>query len=111
VLAAMAEEGAEALLAPDRRRLSECMFLGGLTFQDIAVWNPDPWPENHHELVATLNPGDQRPMLLATMSRAQAVRIAGHFAEAREIETSSFQTHKGRIFGYSIWVVQGFKDY
>ncbi|MEM6662432.1 MAG: hypothetical protein AAF666_09670, partial [Pseudomonadota bacterium] len=111
VLAAMGEEGAEALLSNDRRRLSECMFLGGLTFEDIAVWNPDPWPENHHELVATLQPGDQRVMILATMTRSSAEAVSRRFDEAREIETGRFTTHKGREFSYSIWAVQGFRDY
>ncbi len=110
-LAAMAEEGAEVLLSNDRRRLSECMFLGTLTFQDIAVWNQDPWPENHHELVATLQAGDHRRMILAVMDRAGAEYIARNFEDAAEIDSGTFQTHKGRNFGYSIWVVQGFKDY
>ncbi|MEM7667648.1 MAG: glycosyltransferase family 39 protein, partial [Pseudomonadota bacterium] len=56
-LGVMAEEGAEILLSDDRRRLSECMFLGGLGWDEVAVWNPDLIPENHHELVATLYPG------------------------------------------------------
>ena len=34
-LGQMAEEGAEILLSDDRRRLSECMFQGGLTFDEI----------------------------------------------------------------------------
>ncbi|MEM7059797.1 MAG: glycosyltransferase family 39 protein [Pseudomonadota bacterium] len=111
VLAAMAEEGAEVLLSNDRRRLSECMFLGTLTFQDIAVWNQDPWPENHHELVATLQPGDHRRMILAVMDRRGAIYIARRFEEAREIESGTIRTHKESQAGYSIWVVQGFKDY
>ena len=111
VLAAMAEEGAEVLLSDDRRRLSECMFLGTLTFQDIAVWNDDPWPENHHELVATLQPGDHRRMILAVMNRDGALYYIKQFESAREIESGSIPTHDGRAFGYSIWVVEGFKDY
>ena len=67
VLGVMAEEGADAILSNNRRRLSECMFQGQLLWQDIAVWNPDPWPENHHELVATLEPGDERVLVLAVM--------------------------------------------
>ena len=110
-MSVMAEEGAEAILSNDRRRLSECMFLGQLLWQDIAVWNPDPWPENHHELVATLNPGDERPMILVTMARETAERYASHFEEAREIETGTIQTHADARFGYSLWFVQGFRDY
>ena len=110
-LAAMAEEGAEVLLSEDRRRLSECMFLGGLTFDDIAVWNPKRWPENHHELVASLEPGDDRLMVLATLTRDGAHHIADRFQEAREIETATVQTHADRHFGYSVWVVRGFKGY
>ena len=110
-LAAMGEEGAEVLLSNDRRRLSECMFLGGFGFEGIAVWNPDLNPKNHHELVATLFPGDERVMLLAVMSAETARKIARHFDEAREIETGEFQTHEGRSFTYAIWAVQGFKGY
>ncbi len=107
----MAEEGAEVLLSDDRRRLSECMCLGELTWDDVAVWNPDLIPENHHELVATLRPGDQRPMLLAVMSPEDAREIAGRFVEAREIETGAFRTHADRSFGYSLWAVRGFRGY
>jgi len=110
-LAAMSEEGAEALLSDDRRRLSECMFLGALSWDDIAVWNPDPWPENHHEMVATLQPGDHRPMVVAVMTRAAGAAMAKHFDESREIETGSIETHAGRSFGYSLWFVRGFRDY
>ena len=110
-LAAMGEEGAEAILSNDRRRLSECMFLGQLLWQDIAVWNPDPWPENHHELVATLQPGDERVLVLATLSRETAADIANHFEEAREVESGTIRTHSDAAFGYSIWVVKGFRDY
>lgn len=110
-LAAFAEEGAEVLLSNDRRRLSECMFLGGLTFEDVAVWNPDLLPKNHHELVASLVPGDQRPMLLAVMHTPSAEAIAARFETAREIDAGTFQTHQGRAFGYAIWFVQGFRGY
>ena len=110
-LAAMGEEGAEVLLSNDRRRLSECMFLGGFGFEGIAVWNPNLNPKNHHELVATLFPGDERTMLLAVMSEDVARAIASRFEDVREIDTASFQTHDGRSFTYSIWAVQGFKGY
>ena len=110
-LAAMGEEGAEVLLSNDRRRLSECMFLGGFGFEGIAVWNPDLNPKNHHELVATLFPGDERVMILAVLSEEVAQQISSHFEDAREVESASFQTHDGRTFTYAIWVVQGFKGY
>ena len=111
VLAAMDEHAVEVVLSNDRRRLSECMFLGGFGFEGVAVWNPDSFPNNHHELVSSLDPGDERLMLLATMSEASAREIAAKFEDAREIESGTFQTHKGREFGYSIWLVQGFGDY
>jgi hypothetical protein len=110
-LGLMAEEGAEILLSDDRRRLSECMFYGGLTFDDIAVWNPDLAPANHHELVSTLRAGDERPMLLAVMSPEAARSIARHFDDAHEIETGTVQTHSGSQFLYAIWFVQGFRGY
>ena len=110
-LAAMAEEGAELLLSNDRRRLSECMFLGGFGWQEIAVWNPDLAPSNHHELVSTLRPGEDRPALLAVMSADTAREIAARFDDAREIEAGQFATHADRAFGYSLWIVQGFRGY
>lgn len=110
-LGQMAEEGAEIVLSDDRRRLSECMFYGGLTFDEIAVWNPDLIPQNHHELVSTLRPGDERPMLLAVMSPVAAESIARHFEDAREIETGTIQTHSDSDFTYAIWFVQGFRGY
>ncbi|MEM6932659.1 MAG: glycosyltransferase family 39 protein [Pseudomonadota bacterium] len=108
-LGVMAEEGAEILLSDDRRRLSECMFLGGLSWDEIAVWNPDLIPENHHELVATLYPGDDRVMLLALLGPGG--RIAQQFEEAREIEAGRFATHSDRQIGFSLWVVEGFRGY
>ncbi|MEM6354485.1 MAG: hypothetical protein AAF844_02230, partial [Pseudomonadota bacterium] len=108
-LAAMAEEGAEVMLSTDRRRLSECMFLGGLGWDAIAVWNPDIVAENHHELVATLMPGDQRPMLLAVLKGADEIPAA--FEEARRIDGGSFRTHRDREHAYELWFVQGFTDY
>jgi hypothetical protein len=108
-LGVMDEEGAEVLLSDSRRRLSECMFLGTLGWDRVAVWNPDRLPDNHHELVATLQPGDQRPMLLAVLGRGE--EIARRFEEAREIETDRFATHADREFTYSLWMVQGFEGY
>ena len=111
-LAVMAEEGADVLLSADRRRLSECMFLGGLTFDQIAVWNPDLIPKNHHELVATLRPGDHRRMVLAVMGDATtAQQIARHFEEAHEVETMTFRTHSDRSYSITLWAVEGFRDY
>ena len=109
VLGAMAEEGAGVLLSDNRRRLSECMFYGGLGWDRVAIWNPDGRPDNHHELVATLAPGDQRQMLLVV--RRGAAAIAHHFDKAREIESGAVATHIDRAVPFSIWVVRGFKGY
>jgi len=109
VLGAMDEEGAGVLLSDNRRRLSECMFYGGLGWDEVAIWNPDLAPDNHHELVATLQPGDQREMLLVVRRGAEA--FAHHFDEAREIESGSLETHIDRAVPFSIWVVRGFKGY
>ena len=106
---AMSEEGATVLLSDDRRRLSECMFLGGLGWDEIAVWNPDLVPENHHELVATLRPGDDRLMLLATLHDPSAMVAA--FDEARAIDSGQFRTHKDRSFKFYLWAVKGFRGY
>lgn len=110
-LGAMAEEGADALLSTDRRRLSECMVLGGLGWDRVAVWNPDLLPDTHHELVATLQPGDDRRLLLAVVGRADAAEIAGRFEEAVEIETGEIRTHADRTYPVALWVVEGFRGY
>ncbi len=111
-LAAMDEAAADALLATDRRRLSECMVLGTLGWDRIAVWNPDLIPNTHHELVATLQPGDDRRFLLALLGAPEAAAaIAGRFAEAEEVDAGRFATHADRSYAYSLWVVQGFEGY
>jgi len=109
VLGTMGDEGAAVLLSDNRRRLSECMFYGGLGWDEVAIWNPDLAPDNHHELVATLQPGDQREMLL--VARRGAAAIAHHFDEAREIESGALETHIDRAVPFSIWVVRGFRGY
>ncbi|MEM8821093.1 MAG: glycosyltransferase family 39 protein [Pseudomonadota bacterium] len=108
-LAAMAEEGAEVLLSNDRRRLSECMFQGGIGWDEVAVWNPKISAQNHHELVATLMPGDARPMLLAVLRGVGDIPAA--FEEARPIDTGSFATHRDRSYNYELWFVRGFRGY
>jgi 4-amino-4-deoxy-L-arabinose transferase-like glycosyltransferase len=109
VLGTMDEEGAAVLLSDNRRRLSECMFYGGLGWDEVAIWNPDLAPDNHHELVATLRPGDQRGMLLVV--RRNATAMAHHFDEAREIDSGSLETHIDRSVPFSIWAVRGFRGY
>ncbi|MEM8699781.1 MAG: glycosyltransferase family 39 protein [Pseudomonadota bacterium] len=108
-LAAMNEEGAEVLLSNDRRRLSECMFLGGLGWDDVATWNPDLTPKNHHELVSTLYQGDERQMLLATMGPGDA--IAARFDQAERIDNGQFETHSDRQGSFDLWRVSGFRGY
>ena len=108
-LGTMAEEGAQVLLSNDRRRLSECMFEGGLTWDEVAIWNPKLNASNHHELVATLRPGDERPMVIAVMDGAE--QMAAQFDEAYEIDAGSFRTHSDRETPYRLWFVQGFRGY
>jgi hypothetical protein len=85
------------------------MFYGGLGWDEVAIWNPDLAPDNHHELVATLQPGDQREMLLVVQH--DAVAMAHHFDEAREIDSGSLETHIDRSVPFSIWAVRGFRGY
>ena len=105
----MDEEGSEVLLSDNRRRLSECMFYGGLGWDAVAIWNPDGRPGNHHELVAALRPGDQRQMLLVVERGAAA--LAHHFEAAREVDSGFLETHIDRSVAFSIWAVRGFKGY
>jgi len=108
-LGVMAEEGVDVLLSNSRRRLSECMFLGTLDWDRVAIWNPDRMSANHHEMVASLQPGDDRAMLLAVLG--DGASIAQRFAEAREIETDRVATHGDRSYRYALWVVRGFEGY
>jgi len=108
-LGTMAEHGVEVMLSNNRRRLSECMFLGALDWDRIAVWNPDLAPKNHHELVSTLHAGDSRQMLIAVHGGAR--EMARQFEEATEIETGRFATHRDREVGFALWLVRGFKGY
>jgi hypothetical protein len=109
VLGTMSEEGVGVLLSDNRRRLSECMYYGGLGWDEVAIWNPDAAPANHHELVATLYPGDQREMLLVVKRGAEV--MVDKFEEAREIESGLLETHIDRSVPFSMWVVRGFRKY
>jgi hypothetical protein len=109
VLGTLGDEGAGVLLSDNRRRLSECMFYGGLSWDEVAAWNPDDAIDNHHELVTRLQPGDQRQMLLVV--RRGGAQIAHHFDEKREIDSGMLETHIDRSVPFEMWVVQGFKGY
>ncbi len=110
-LTAMEAEGADALLSNDRRRLSECVFQGALPLSEIAVYEPDPAPNNHFEFRARLAPGDDRLLLLAVESPEAAERIAERFESAIPLGTGAFRTHADRETGYALWLVEGFRGY
>ena len=109
VLGTMAEEGAEVLLSDKPDRLSECMYYGGLSWDEVAIWNPRGQRRSHHDLASSLQPGDARAMLLVT--QGDPGPIAGQFAEAREIDQGGIETHKDRTFPFRIWSVEGFGGY
>ncbi len=110
-LAALEGEDADALLSNDRRRLSECMFEGGFSLSDIAVYDPDGVPSNHYEMTSRLEPGDPRRMILAVQNPELAARIAERFEQAELMDEGSFATHSDAATSYAIWVVQGFRGY
>ncbi|MEO0682035.1 MAG: glycosyltransferase family 39 protein [Pseudomonadota bacterium] len=110
-LNAMESEGASVLLSNDRRRLSECQFQGGLTFEDVAVHSPDPIANNHVEFRSRLTEGDDRPMVLIVESAAQAAEIAALFETAEPLGEGYFATHADREVGYALWYVEGFGGY
>ena len=105
----MAERDAEVLLSTSADRLSECMFRGGLAWQQVAIWNPELRPGNQHELVGTLREGDGRRMILALT--ADGASIPARFAEATAIGQGEIVTHRGRSAPYRLWLVQGFQGY
>lgn len=109
VLGVMADEGVGIMLSDNRRRLSECMFYGGLGWDEVAIWNDGAEPGNHHELVASLQPGDNREMLLVVQRGGR--RMAGRFEEQREVDSGAIETHIDRSVPFEIWVVRGFKGY
>ncbi|MEC9434104.1 MAG: glycosyltransferase family 39 protein [Pseudomonadota bacterium] len=110
-LSAMEGEGADALLSNDRRRLSECLFQGGLDFTDAAIWDPDGRVSNHFEFRSRLEPGDARLFLLAVEGEALGEDIAGRFLSAEPLGTGEFRTHEDRAVSYSLWLVEGFEGY
>ncbi len=110
-LSAMEGEGAQVLLSNDRRRLSECLFEGGMDFKDVAVWDPDGVPSNHFEFRSRLEPGDDRLMLLAVESERQGQEIADRFAWAVPVGSGQFATHADRSVTYTLWAVEGFEGY
>lgn len=111
-LGAMEAEGAEALLSNDRRRLSECLFVGGLGFGDAAIFRPGAEaPRNHFEFRSRLKAGDRRLMVLAVEGEAEAERIARHFEGATFLGSGRIPTHADRDAGYALWLVEGFAGY
>lgn len=111
VLPAMAEEGADALLTDDRRRLSECIWLGGLAAGEFAVWNPGGGAANHYEMIASLAAGDERRFLLLMEGEGRADPLLDRFATADHVETLRFATHADREFVFELWIASGFQGY
>ena len=51
-------------------------------------------------------------MVIAVMGNSSVgAKIARQFDEATEIETARFPTHANREYTYTLWVVEGFRDY
>jgi 4-amino-4-deoxy-L-arabinose transferase-like glycosyltransferase len=110
-LTAMEAEGADALASNDRRRLSECLFYGGLDFEDAAIWDPDGAPSNHFEFRSRLEAGDDRLMVLALNARRGTQAILSRFETAQPLGEGRFATHSDRAEPWSLWLVQGFRGY
>ncbi|MFT6772333.1 MAG: hypothetical protein ACJA1L_000037 [Paracoccaceae bacterium] len=108
-LAGMETEGADALLLTDRRRLAECMFLGELTMQEVAIVNEDGHIDNHFEMAAPLRPGDDRAFVLIAENAEQAEALAAGFEEAEFIGEGGFATHADRAVSWVMWRLEGRK--
>lgn len=106
---AFRNEGAAVMLSNSRHRLSECMWENGLDWNEIAVWNPELAPSNHHELVSTLRAGDDRRMILAV--KGEGARVASRFERSRLLERSEIRTHGNRTEPFELWFVQDFRGY
>jgi hypothetical protein len=106
-LAAMETESADALLMVDRRRLSECMFLGGLAMGEVAIVDTDGHVDNHFEMAAPLKPGDLRAFILIAENAEQAADIASGFKDAAFIGEGGFATHADRAVSWVLWRVEG----
>jgi hypothetical protein len=106
-LSAMESEGADALLMMDRRRLSECMFLGQLGMGDVAIVDMDGHIANHFEMSAPLRRGDPRAFILIGENAEQTAAIAAGFADAEFIAEGGFATHADRAVSWVLWRVEG----
>lgn len=107
---AMEVTGVEILVSNNRRRLAECMWHGGFGVEGIAVWNPSGEVHNHYEMVASLQEGDAREMLLIVQN-AKGGKIAAAFAESELLEEGKDQIFVDRAHPYQIWRVKGFEGY
>jgi len=110
VLQEMEKTGIAVLVSDNRRRLAECMWYGGFGEERIAVWNPDGVPNNHYEMVASLQAGDDREMLLIVQHHGGA-EIARAFSESMLLEEGEDQVYADRAHPYQIWRVRGFLGY
>ncbi|MFT6061535.1 MAG: hypothetical protein ACJAVR_001587 [Paracoccaceae bacterium] len=106
-LSAMENEDADALLMVDRRRLSECMFLGQLGLDDVAIIDMDGRVDNHFEMAAPLRPNDPRAFILIAENAEQAANIAAGFDDAAFIGEGGFATHADRAVSWVLWRVEG----
>jgi hypothetical protein len=106
-LSALENEGADALLMVDRRRLSECMFIGELTMDEVAIIDTDGRVDNHFEMAAPLRPGDTRAFVLIDENAEQAEAIAAGFEDAQFIGEGGFATHADRAVTWVMWRVEG----
>ncbi|RMF39935.1 MAG: phospholipid carrier-dependent glycosyltransferase [Alphaproteobacteria bacterium] len=110
VLTGMEEAGADMLLSPDRRRLAECAWMGGLDIAQIRVWNPAGQITNHYEMVASLADAETGAMIFFTV-RGDGSEVAARFAEAELLDRGHIDTHSDWGFDYAIWRVEGFRGY
>ena len=106
-LSAMETEGADALLMDNRRRLSDCMFLGDLRMADVGFVDLDGRIDSHYDMAAPLRPGDRRAFVYLSLNPGAAEATAARFEEAELIDEGTIATHSDSAFSYVLWRVEG----
>ena len=106
-LAAMETEAADALLMDNRRRLSDCMFLGDLRMPDVAFLDLDGRVDSHYDMVAALKPGDRRAFVYMSLNPGAAEATAARFEQAELVGEGQIATYSDSAFTWVLWRLEG----
>ncbi|MGG7564644.1 ArnT family glycosyltransferase [Rhodovulum sp. DZ06] len=108
-LGALETEGADALLMDNRRRLSDCMYMGDLRLGDVAFLDMDGRIDNHYDLTVKLKPGDERVFVYITQSAELGEAVAADFDDALMVGEGEIATHGDSVFPWVMWRLEGYR--